>query len=113
MYKRQQQRQIEQVIAAETRLKVAEIDFRTAQADAQARLNAAEAERRVIAERNQREAEVLKRQILAYGGGENFVRAMLYAKLMPGIGSIVSNSAGGGLFGLPFGIPANTKGGAQ
>lgn len=108
-----QQRQLEQVIAAETKLKVAEVDFKTAQADALARLNAAEAERKVIAEQNQREVEVLKRQILAYGGGENYVRAMLYAKLMPGIGSIISNSAGGGLFGLPLGIPANTKGGVQ
>ncbi len=106
-----QQRQMEQIIAAETLLKVAEVEFKTAQADAQARLNAAEAERKVISEQNLREAEVLKRQIQAYGGGENYVRAMLYAKLMPGISSIISNSAGEGLFGLPFAAPV--KGGAQ
>ena len=71
-------------------------------ADAQAALNAAEAERRVVAERNLREAEVLKRQVQAYGGGDAYIRAMLYAKLMPGVKSIIGNSAGGGIFGLPL-----------
>ena len=27
---------------------------------------------------------------------------MLYAKLMPGVKSIIGNSAGGGIFGLPL-----------
>lgn len=96
------QKQMEQVIAAETELKVAEVALKTAEADAQAALNAAEAERRVVAERNLREAEVLKRQVQAYGGGDAYIRAMLYAKLMPGVKSIIGNSAGGGIFGLPL-----------
>ncbi len=105
------QRQMEQRIAAETELKVAEVERKTAEADAQAQLNAAEAERRVAAERNARTAEVLRKQVEAYGGGDAYLRAMLYAKLMPGVRSILGNSAGGGLFGLPF--PAETNPAAQ
>ena len=109
------QKQMEQVIAAETELKVAEVALKTAEADAQAAINAAEAERSVIAERNQREAEVLTRQVQAYGGGDAYIRALLYQKLMPGVRSIISNSADTGLFGLPLplGESVRNEGGAK
>ncbi len=50
------QQQIEGTIAAETQLKVAEVDLQTAVAEAQSKLNRAEAEKAVIMEQNQREA---------------------------------------------------------
>lgn len=96
------QKQMERTIAAETELKVAEVEFKTAQADAKAQLNAAEADRRVIVERSLREAEVITQQVKAYGSGEAYVLAALYRKLMPGVESIMANSAGGGAFGLPL-----------
>lgn len=106
------QKKLEATIAAETELKVAEVQFRTAQADAQSALNAAEAERSVIVGRNRSEAEVLARQIEAFGGGDAYIRAMLYSKIMPGVRSIIGNSAGSGYFGLPL-APAAAEGGAK
>lgn len=106
------QKKLEATIAAETELKVAEVQFRTAQADAQSALNAAEAERSVIVERNRSEAEVLARQIEAFGGGDAYIRAMLYSKIMPGVRSIIGNSAGSGYFGLPL-APAAAEGGTK
>ena len=96
-------------IAAETELKVAEVNYSTARAQAQAKLNEAEAERRVIAERNRAEAEVLARQVEAFGGGSAYVQSKLYEKIMPGIGSIIWNGDGQGTFGLPGTV--RTKGG--
>ena len=72
-------------------------------------VNAAEAERRVIAERNRAEAEVLARQVEAFGGGRAYVQAKLYEKIMPGISSIIWNGSGKGTFGLPEAAPV--KGG--
>ena len=89
-------------IAAQTQLKVAEVEYRTAEAKAKASLLAAEAQKRVIAEKNRSEAEVLTRKIEAYGSGENYVNAMLYNKIMPNIRSIIYNGAGQGSFGLPI-----------
>ena len=100
------------VIAAETELKVAEIAFKTPEAETKAQLNAAEAERRVIAERNAREAEVIAREVAAFGSPEAYTRSRLYAKMFPGIRSIISNGAGSGTFGLPLSAaPAEKNGG--
>ena len=100
---------MESTVAAETELKVAEVNYSTARAQAQAKLNEAEAERRVIAERNRAEAEVLARQVEAFGGGSAYVQSKLYEKIMPGIGSIIWNGDGQGTFGLPGTV--RTKGG--
>ncbi len=105
-----EQKRMEALIAAEARLKVAKFEVESAKADAQAELNAARAEAQVIRERNQREAEVLDRQVTAYGSGDAYIRAMLYGKLMPGIESILTNSSGRGLFGLPL---ETSQGGAK
>lgn len=113
------QAQLEQLIAARTQLEVAEVAYQTIAADAEAALKIAEAERQVIAERNRNEAEVLKRNIAAYGSGEFYVRALLYEKLAPGIRSIISNSNHGdaAIFGIPVpsGIApaARPQGGAK
>ncbi|MBO4513282.1 MAG: hypothetical protein J5746_11000 [Victivallales bacterium] len=98
-------------IAAQTQLKVAEVEYRTAEAKAKASILAAEAQKRVIAEKNRSEAEVMLRSIEAYGSGENYVNAMLYRKMMPNIRSIIYNGAGQGTFGLPIAGAKQEKGG--
>lgn len=95
------QRQSEAVVAAETELKVAEINLKTAKANAQAAIKVASAERDIIAKRNTSEAEVLRRQVEAYGGGTAYVQSKLWGKLMPGIKQIITNSSQNGTFGLP------------
>ena len=100
-----EQRKVEAVVAAETELKVAEVGYATAQAQARAKLNQAEAEKQVIARRNSAEAEVLQRQVEAFGGGASYVQAKLYEKIMPGISSIIWNGADKGPFGLPVNAP--------
>ncbi len=114
------QEQLERTIAARTELEVAETAYRTMQAETEAALKLAEAERQVIAERNRSEADVLRRNVAAYGSGSAFVRARLYEKIAPGLTSIMTNSAGGGTpnFGLPLqsgrtAEPVNHGGSAQ
>ena len=98
------QEQLERTIAARTELEVAETAYRTTQAETEAALKLAEAERQVIAERNRSEADVLRRNVAAYGSGSAFVRARLYEKIAPGLTAIMTNSDGGGTpnFGLPL-----------
>ena len=96
------QRGAEAEIAAQTQLQVAELDYKTAEAEAKAALNAAQAQRSIITEQNRKNAEVLNQQIAAYGSGEAYINAMLYQKIMPNIQSIMYNGAGNGGFGLPF-----------
>lgn len=96
------QKQMEKIIAAKTDLQAASLNYQTAQADARAKLTIAEAERQVIASRNQSEVEVLKRNVEAYGGGEGYIRGLLYEKLGPRIDSIMTNDAKGGILGLPL-----------
>ena len=96
------QKGAEAEIKAETAYKVAEIDYKTAEAEARATMNAAEAERKVIAESNKKEAEVLAMKISAYGTGEDYITALLYAKIMPQIRSIMYNGSQNSMFGLPI-----------
>ena len=96
------QRGAEAEIAAQTQLQVAELDYKTAEAEAKAAINAAQAQRSIITAQNIKAAEVLNQQIAAYGSGEAYVNAMLYQKIMPNIQSIMYNGAGNGGFGLPF-----------
>lgn len=108
------QEQLEKVIAAKTELVVAETAIKTAQAESKSKLNMAEAERQVIELSNRNEAEVLRQNVEAYGGGEFFIRAKLYEKLAPGIRTIMSNSAGNDrqMFGIPL-MSATQKSGGQ
>lgn len=105
-------------IAAEMELKVAEIGLKTAQAEAKASINAAEAQRKIIAERNAREVEILKQEIAAYGTPQDYVNSRLYMKIMPNIKSIIFNGAKYKYFGLPLMdeheiLPQGDKGGAE
>ncbi|MBO4630985.1 MAG: hypothetical protein J5858_03595 [Lentisphaeria bacterium] len=99
------QNQMQRIIAAKTELEAASIQYQSAQAAAQAKLVLAEAERKVIAARNESEVQVLKRNVEAFGGGEAYVRGLLYEKLGPQIQSILTRGQTGGLFGLPV-VPA-------
>ncbi len=101
-----QQAQLEKLIAAKTELDAAVLQLQTAEAEAKAALVLAEADRNVIAARNQSEVEVLKRNIQAYGGGTAYVRGKLYEKIAPNIQTVMTNGAPGGLFGLPLTPPA-------
>jgi len=107
------QRQMEQKIAARTELDAAKLRYQTAEADARAKLVLAEADRSVIAARNQTEVEVLRRNILAYGGGDGYLRAKLYEKIAPNIVSIMTNGSSGGVFGLPFAPASQVREGGR
>ncbi len=97
------QQQMERLIAARTELEVANLELKTAEANIKALLTMAEAERQVIESRNKSEVEILQRNVEAFGGGENYVRGLLFQKLGPRIQSIMTNEISGGAFGLPLG----------
>jgi len=97
------QSQMQRMIAAKTELETASIRYGAAEAEAKSRLLLAEAKRQVIASRNDSEVEVLKRNVEAYGGGDAYVRGLLYEKLGPSIRSVMTRASGEGLFGLPLG----------
>ncbi|MBQ6472003.1 MAG: hypothetical protein IJJ33_08470 [Victivallales bacterium] len=95
------QKQSEALVAAETELEVAEIGLKAAQAQAEAMLNEAKAKQLIIAKQNEVQANVLKQQVEAFGGGAGYVRSKLWEKLMPGIKSILYKGDENGEFGLP------------
>ncbi len=103
------QQQMERVIAAKTELDIAEVGYRTAEAEVKSKLAIAEAERKVIAESNKSQVEVLRRNVAAFGSGELYVKGMLYRKLGPSIESIMANQGKGHLFGLPLGEISNNN----
>jgi len=96
-----QQKQVEALVKARTELQAATVEYQRAQAQTSARLKLAEAERQVISNRNQKEVAVLKEKVLAYGGGQNYLAGLLYAKVAPQIESILCQ-AEPGWFGLPL-----------
>ncbi len=100
------QQQTQKVIAAKADLEAASIQYQSAQAAASAKLLLAEADRKVIAAKNDSEVEVLKCNVAAYGSGETYVRSLLYGKIAPQIQSIMTRGEPGGIFGLPLPPPA-------
>ena len=103
------QQQTQKVIAARTDLEAASIQYQSAQAAASAKLLLAEADRKVIAAKNESELDVLKRNVDAYGSGEAYIRSLLYGKIAPQIQSIMTRGEPGGIFGLPLPPPAFNK----
>ena len=93
---------MQRTIEAKTDLETASIQYQSAQAAAQAKLVLAEADRKIIAAKNDSEVQVLKRNVEAYGSGDAYVRGLLYEKLGPRIQSILTRGLNGGLFGLPL-----------
>ncbi len=99
---RAEQEKMQKLIAAGTELKTAGIRYQTAESESKARLTIAEAERQVIASGNRSETEVLRRSVEAYGGGEAYLRALLFEKVSPRIESIMTNGGKTSVFGLPL-----------
>ena len=106
-----EQRSAEQVIAAQTRLDVAAVELKAAEADAAAKLTEAEGERKVVEAATKAEADVLRQEVAAYGGEADYVRAKLYEKAAPKLRDVVTGDAPGEIFGLP--VRASAKGGAK
>lgn len=96
------QEQLERLIAARTEQEIADVGYHTAVAEVKSKLALAEAERKVIAEENNSQAEILRRNVAAFGSGELYVKAMLYRKIAPRIESIMANQGTEQLFGLPL-----------
>ena len=97
-----EQGKVEKTIAAQTALDVATIALDTAKSDAGAKLAAAEAQRKVIASRNEAEAAVLKLQVGVFPDEADYVLAKLYEATAPAIETVLANTDGGGLLGLPL-----------
>ena len=54
---------------------------------------------------------MLRQEVAAYGGEEDYVRAMLYEKAAPRVMEVTTGDAPGEIFGLPS--KAAREGGAQ
>ena len=106
-----EQRRAEQVIAAETKLEVAAVELKAAQADATAQLTEAEGRRKVVETLTKAVASVLGQEVAAYGDESDYVRAKLYEKTAPRLQDVVTGDVPGELFGLP--VHATKKGGAK
>jgi regulator of protease activity HflC (stomatin/prohibitin superfamily) len=98
-----EQLKVEQTIAAQTELAVAQIQLEAARADAEALLKLADADRRVVEAQNKANADVLKQQVAVYKDEADYVRAKLYEKTAPNIQSVLTSDHAAGLFGLPVG----------
>ena len=78
------------LIAAHQDLEVAKLETAAAQAQADALILKAEADRKVISLDNEAQANVITNQVQAFNGGTNFARYTLYQKLGPQIKTILS-----------------------
>ena len=108
---RAEQHSAEQVIAAQTRLEVASVELKAANADAAAMLTEAEGRRKVVETRTTAEANVLRQEVAAYADDEDYVRAKLYEKTAPRLKDVLTGDAPGEMFGLP--VRRAEKGGAK
>ena len=106
-----EQHSAEQVIAAQTKLEVAAVELKAARADAEAMLTEAEGRRKVVETRTTAEANVLKQEVSAYAGDDDYVRAKLYEKAAPRLKDVLTSDASGEIFGLP--VHGAAKGGAK
>lgn len=93
-----------QLTEAKQELEVARLEASAAEAQVEAMLIQAEAERRVIELSNEANASVINSQISAFGGGLNFARYHFNEKVGPRIQSILTSDDADGLGGLfrPF-----------
>jgi regulator of protease activity HflC (stomatin/prohibitin superfamily) len=90
--------------AAQRNLAVAKIDLDAAKLQAEAILIAARADQTVVARQNQADANVVRAQTEAFGGGTGLARYTLYQRIAPRIDSILSTDVAPGLGGVfgPF-----------
>ena len=99
-----EQRKAEQTIAAQTKLDVAKVAYEAALRNAEAKMTAAEAERRVIEARTKAFADVLRQEVSIYGNEADYVRMKLYEKTAPRVQSILATPEADAPFGLPLGV---------
>ncbi|MGN0886399.1 MAG: SPFH domain-containing protein, partial [Candidatus Spyradenecus sp.] len=98
-----EQRKTEQTIAAQAKLDVAKVAYEAALRNAEAKMTAAEAERRVIEARTKAFADVLRQEVGVYADEADYVRMKLYEKTAPRVQSILATPEAGAPFGLPLG----------
>ncbi len=98
------QNQEVRLIAARQQLEVVKLEAAAAEAQADALLLKAEADRKVIELTNEAQSGVMAGKVQAFGGGLPFARHALYEKLGPRIDSILAGDDDNGLGGLfrPF-----------
>ena len=99
-----EQRKAEQTIAAQAKLDVAKVAYEAALRTAEAKMTAAEAERRVIEARTKAFADVLRQEVSIYGNEADYVRMKLYEKTAPRVQSILATPEADAPFGLPLGV---------
>ena len=79
---------------ARQQLAVAKLRLEAAQQQADATVARGQAEANVILLKKQAEAEPLRQQIAAFGGGDAYARYFFYQRIAPSIKSILSNTEG-------------------
>ena len=102
----------EKTIAAQARLEVAATDLKTAEAEAEALLAKAEADRRVVEARTTAEADVLRQELAVYATERDYVRSRIYEKTAPNIREVITGDDGDEILGIPV-RSAFSKGGAK
>ncbi|MGH7176202.1 MAG: hypothetical protein ACREJC_02370, partial [Tepidisphaeraceae bacterium] len=75
-------------------LEVARLRLAAAQKQADALVARGQADANVILLRKQAEAEPLRQQIAAFGGGESYAQYFFYQKVAPAVKSILTNTDG-------------------
>jgi regulator of protease activity HflC (stomatin/prohibitin superfamily) len=89
-----------QLMEAQRELQVAKIENETAQFQVQAILSGATADQKVIQMENQARAEVITKEVQAFGNGTTWANYYFYQKLAPQIVSILTNDSAENLGGL-------------
>jgi regulator of protease activity HflC (stomatin/prohibitin superfamily) len=82
------------VTHAEQELAVAKLQLQAAQQEADAQVAKGKAEAAVVLLQKQAEAEPLRQQVQAFGGGDAFARYFLYQKLAPSMKTFLTNTDG-------------------
>lgn len=92
--KRAQQERDVAVTKAQQELAVAKLRLQAAQKEADAQVARGEADANVILLKKQAEAEPLRQQINAFGGGDNYAQFFFYQKVAPSVKSILADTNG-------------------
>lgn len=92
--KRAQQERDVAITKAKQDLEVAKLNLQAAQKLADAQVAQGTADANVILLNKQAEADPLRQQIQAFGGGENYAQYFFYQKVAPSVKSILTNTDG-------------------
>ncbi|MBC8106698.1 MAG: hypothetical protein H7Z14_08930 [Anaerolineae bacterium] len=92
--KRSQQERDVAVTKAKQELEVGKLRLQAAQKEADALVARGEADANVVLLKKQAEAEPLRQQVTAFGGGESYAQFFFYQKVAPSVKSILANTDG-------------------